>query len=67
MHDAYMRFMGKTIWRNVSLPNELVVEIEDKKPTYMSIAEFIRLSARFYMDHYLPSMSTPKEEVSVLE
>lgn len=58
--------MRKTIWRNISLPTELVEEIEDKKPDYMSIAEFVRHAVRYYIDSLLRS-SEPIELINPVE
>lgn len=59
--------LSKTVWSNVSIPAELVEEIENRKPTYMSIAEFIRLSVRYYLDFRLEQNQTQKVEVPTVE
>lgn len=68
-HHVWMLVKRKTIWRNISIPAELVEEIEGLKPGYMSIAEFVRLASRFYIDHYmagnLPELKT--EEAPIVE
>jgi len=47
--------MQKTKWRNISLPDPIVIEIDEIKPDYMSISEFVRNAVRYYIDEkYLP-------------
>ena len=60
--------MEKTEWRTVSLPDELVDEINKIKPGYMSVAEFVRLSVRCYLDFLSPSMNpVPRQEALIRE
>ena len=54
-------------YRNVSLPTELVNEIEEKKPKWMSIAEYVRHAVYFYMRTYKDIPDTILKEVPVLE
>jgi len=60
-------YMSKTAWKNYSLPAELVEEIEERKPAYMSVGEFIRLSVRYYLDFFSEQNISPKAEAPIVE
>ena len=54
-------------YRNVSLPTEFVDEIEQKKPNWMSIAEYVRHAVYYYMRTYKDTPDTILKEVPVIE
>jgi len=54
-------------YRNVSLPTEIVNEIEQKKPTWMSIAEYVRHAVYYYMREYKPTTEPILKEVPPIE
>ena len=54
-------------YRNVSLPREFVDEIEDKKPAWMSIAEYVRHAVYYYMRTYKDIPDIVLKEVSQIE
>jgi len=60
---------NKTRWNNISLPSELVDELNEIKPAYMSISEFVRLSIRYYIDFRgkKPIFDDAVKEVPVVE
>jgi len=54
-------------YRNVSLPTEIVNEIEQKKPHWMSIAEYVRHAVYYYMREYRPPTEPILKETTTIE
>ena len=54
-------------YRNVSLPTEFVSEIEDHKPAWMSIAEYVRHAVYYYMREYKDETEPILKEVASID
>ena len=54
-------YMEKPRWSSVSIPTELIKEVENKKPSWQTVAEFVRFAIRRELD------KTPEQPRETIE